>query len=106
MSRTSFLKSYLYSVNCLPSSSSSSGFDGRVADADVVDRLDDADAEEVGPDEVGEVRGEVRVLRRGEPVGQHHAAVLAGHVGRVAAEELRRHRPAADRVRAPRRRRS
>ena len=34
------------------------GIDGRVADANVVDRLDDADAEEVGPDAIGHAGGE------------------------------------------------
>ncbi len=34
--------------------------------------------------------------RRGEPLGQDFAAVLAGDVGRRAAEELGRHHAAAD----------
>ncbi len=35
-------------------------------------------------------RGEVRVIRRGDPVGEHLAAVLAFAVRRLAAEEFRR----------------
>ena len=41
MSRTSALRLYLVSVKCLPRASSSSGFDGRIAHPEVVDRLDD-----------------------------------------------------------------
>ena len=44
------------------------GVAGRVADADVVHRLDDSLAEEVGPDAVGDAGGKVRVFRAGEPL--------------------------------------
>ena len=70
MSRTSCLKSYLYSTSFLPSVWNSSGLLARVADADVIDRLDDARAEEVGPDAVGDAGGEVRIVGRGQPLGQ------------------------------------
>ena len=72
---------------------------GRVADADVVDGLDDPPAEELRPDAVGDVGGKVGVVRRGEPLGHDQAAVLALHVRLVAAEELGRHHAAADRMR-------
>ena len=52
----------------------------------------------MGPDDVGQVGGEVRIVRRGQPLGQHLAAILAGNVGLGSAEELRLHHPAADGV--------
>ena len=52
----------------------------------------------MGPDAVGDAGGEEGIVRRGEPLGQHLAAVAAGAVGQRAAEELRRHHPAADRM--------
>ena len=65
------------------------GIAGRIAHPHVVDRFYDADPEEVGPNSIGHAGGEERVFRRREPLGQHPAAVLAGHVGLLAAEELR-----------------
>ena len=70
--------------------------DRRIADAHVVHFVDDAAAEEVGPDDVGQIRGEVRVLGRCQPLGHHLAAILAAHIGHVAAEKLRRHDAAVD----------
>ena len=72
------------------------GIDRRIADANVVDRLDDADAEEVGPDAIGHAGGEEGIVGRGQPVGQHLAAVLAVAIGLRPAEEFRFHHAAAD----------
>ena len=63
---------------------------GGVRDPHVVDLLDQADAEIVGPDAVGDRAGEVGVLGRGQPFGEAHAAV-----GRVVEGE----RPAVERRR-------
>ena len=98
MSRTSALRSYFDVGEPLAQLFEQLGVRRGVADAEVVDRLDDPRADEVGPDAVGERRGEPGVLRRGEPLGQDDAAVLAGDVGRLAAEELRLHHRAADGV--------
>ena len=46
------------------------GVGRRVAGADVVERLDDPDAEEVAPEPVDVAPGEVRVVLRGQPGGQ------------------------------------
>src|SRR5207302_837749 len=46
------------------------GIARRIGVADVVDRLDQAAAEEVGPDAVGEVAGEPGIVRSGEPRGK------------------------------------
>src|SRR5690606_21247632 len=71
----------------------------RVADPDVVDRLDEAAAEEARPDAVGEVRGEPGVVAGGEPLGQGRAQVFAvGGLRASAAEELRLRRLAAARI--------
>lgn len=64
------------------------GVGGGVGDADVVDGLDDADAEEVAPDDVGEVFGEEGVFGAGEPLDEDLAAVFGGFFGDDAAEEL------------------
>jgi len=40
--------------------------------------MDDPASEQPGPNPVGHGPGEPRIPRRHEPVGQHHAAVLAG----------------------------
>ncbi len=45
-----------------------------VGDADVIDGIDDADAIEVGPDDIDDVAGEPFVVRRGEPIGDGDAA--------------------------------
>src|SRR6478609_3497999 len=46
------------------------GIRRRVAGANVVDRLDDADAEQISPQPVYVAFGEVLVVLRGNPVGQ------------------------------------
>ena len=48
---------------------------GRIADTDVVDRLDDPQAEEMGPDEVGDAAGEYGFSGEASQPGQHHATV-------------------------------
>jgi hypothetical protein len=50
------------------------GVGRRVAGADVVDRLDDADAEQVAPQAVDVALGEVLVLLRGDPLRELLAA--------------------------------
>ena len=65
------------------------GVGRRVGDADVVDRIHDADAEKVSPDDVGDIAGEVRITRRREPLGHHATAVITRLEFRLlAAEEL------------------
>ena len=51
---------------------------GRIADAEVVDRLDEADGEVVGPHPVDDIPGEVGIFWRGEPSGEGLAAVGGG----------------------------
>ena len=51
---------------------------GWIADAEVVDRLDQADSEVVGPHPVDDRSGEVGVVWRGEPGGEGSAAVGGG----------------------------
>ncbi len=40
------------------------------------------------PDDVGKVLGEVRILRRGQPLGEHLATILASDIWHFSAEEL------------------
>ncbi len=61
------------------------GIGSGIADANIVHLLDDALAKEVSPDNVGQVGGEVGILRRSQPLGEHLTPVFAGHVRRVAA---------------------
>ena len=98
MSRTRALRLYFVSVKCLPRASSSSGLEAGLLTRKSSTCSTMPDAQEVGPDPVGERGGEPRVLGRGQPLGQHDAAVLARDVGRLAAQELGRHDPAADGV--------
>ena len=71
----------------------------RVRVAEVVDRIDDALAHQVEPDAVGDRLREERVLGRGQPVGEHAAAVLAGlHLGVADAHVARLHRLAGARL--------
>ena len=72
--------------------------DRRIADADIVDVVDEPGAEEVRPDDVHEVLRKERVVGAGQPSRHHLAPILAGDIGSVAAEELRRNHPAADRM--------
>ena len=51
---------------------------GWIADTEVVDRLDEADGEVVGPHPVDDRAGEVGVVGRGEPGGESLAAVGGG----------------------------
>ena len=82
----------------------------RVRDPHVVDFLDQADAEKVGPDAVGDRSGEVGVLGRGQPLRQAHAAIGGiVEVERLAVERRRRlrlARPAAGPARPTRPRRA
>ncbi len=57
---------------------------------EVVDRFDQADAEEAGPDAVDDGPGEIRVLGRGDPLGQDLARLGAGPPGRRGAVEVGR----------------
>src|SRR2546421_12844416 len=58
----------------------------------LVDGIADADAEEVIPDAVDRGPGEVRVVRRGDPVGQRLARrLLELPLRDTAVEELRLH---------------
>ena len=50
----------------------------------------------MGPDEVHEILREERVVGPGQPGRHHFTPILAGQVGRVAAEKLWRDHPAAD----------
>ena len=52
----------------------------RVGGAEVVHRIDDPSAHQVGPDAVDDDFGEVRVLGRGHPVGEGLAGVGVGVV--------------------------
>ena len=61
---------------------------GWVGDADIVGWVDDTDAEEVGPDDVGEIGGEVGIAGGGHPVDEDGAAVFAGGVWFFSAEEF------------------
>ena len=65
------------------------GVGRRVAGADVVERLDDADAGQVAPEAVDVALGEVRVVGRRDPVGQLLAARLA-LLGRMLGFERER----------------
>ncbi len=65
--------------------------DRRIADSNIVDLVDDPLAHEVGPDDVGQVSAEIRVLIRRQPLGEHDASILAGGVGFDAAQELGLH---------------
>jgi hypothetical protein len=47
----------------------------RIADSNVIDRIDDANSQELSPDDVGQVSSECRVLIRCQPVGQDFAIV-------------------------------
>ena len=53
----------------------------------------------VSPDAVRQAGGEVGVIRRSEPFGQHRTAIAAFQVGLGTAEEFRRHDAAAHRMR-------
>ena len=46
----------------------------RVAGADVIERLDDADASEIAPKTIGVAGGEEPIVRRGDPGGELLAA--------------------------------
>jgi hypothetical protein len=61
------------------------GMAGGVLGGQVIDRVHQADAEEVGPQAVGQGAGEVWVVRRGDPVGQRGARV--GAAGRDRSVE-------------------
>jgi hypothetical protein len=69
---------------------------GRVARADVVDRLDQAHAEEVAPDPVHVALREVGVVLAREPRREPRAArAVRGHRAGVLVRERRRHHRAA-----------
>ncbi len=53
------------------------GVGRRIGQREIVDRIDDADAEIVAPDAVDEAAGEERIVRRAHPVEQRDARVLA-----------------------------
>jgi hypothetical protein len=53
------------------------GVGGRIAGADVVERIDEADAEKVAPHAVDVAEGEVAVVGGGHPGGQRLAASRA-----------------------------
>ena len=57
---------------------------------EVIDRFDQADAEESSPDAVDDGSGEIRVIGRGDPLGQNLARVGAGTPGRRGTVEVRR----------------
>ena len=63
---------------------------GRVGDPHVIDRHDEAHAEVVGPDAIGDRPREVRVVGRGHPLGQFQAAVGFVFKGDGVAVERRR----------------
>ena len=58
------------------------GIGGRIAGADIVDRVDEADAEEVAPHAVHIAQGEVAVVGGGYPIGEGFAAGGGGGSGR------------------------
>ena len=98
MSRTRLLKSYLYSTSLSPSCSNSSGLLGGL-----LTRMSSTGSTMPAPKKCAQTRlatlvAKIRVVGRGQPLGQHLAAVLAGDIGRVAAQELRASSPAADRM--------
>ena len=70
----------------------------RVADAHIVDRINDPHPEEVRPNQVRDILREVSVLRRSHPVCHHFASILAGDVGGLSSEELGRHVASTDEV--------
>ena len=70
--------SYLCSTKSLASASNSSGLVGGLVCAQVVLGLDQAAAQEVPPDAVDQRPGEVRVVRRRQPVGE---VLRGGRVG-------------------------
>ena len=73
------------------------GIGGRVGNADVIDLVHDAHAEEMRPDDVREVAGEEGILGRGQPLGEALAAVRAGFQRRPSAAEIfREHVAVAD----------
>src|SRR6266550_2139783 len=70
--------------------------DRRIAYSHVINLLDDAAAEEMGPYDVGQILGEVRIVVRNNPHSQQLPAIAALAIGRGAAQELWRHYAAAD----------
>ena len=67
---------------------------GRIGQPQIVDLFDQSDAEEIGPDPIGDRPGEVGIFGRGEPVGQVNAAI--GRIverQRLAVERRGRLRP-------------
>jgi len=89
MSRTSFLKSKLYSTNLAASALRDLGFDRGIRTRQFREGTADADAEEMGPDDVGDVAGDPRVVGSRQPLGDRLAAGAAGEVRVRAAEEFR-----------------
>jgi len=68
---------------------SSSGLLGGLVSRHVVGRFDQAAAQEVRPQPVGEVLREVRVLRVGEPVGQFLARVARLRASGLSSDPAR-----------------
>ena len=65
----------------------------------VVDRFDQADAEEIGPHAVGDRAAEIWIFRCREPLGQHFAPVAQGiESDRFAIQGQGRLRPAGARL--------
>ena len=73
---------------------------GGIGGAEIVDRLDQAAAEIVGPEPVGDRPGEVRVVGGGGPLGQEPAAIgrRRAQGSRRRAERCGRHRHAGARM--------
>ena len=85
MSRTNFFISKLYSVNLAPRASSSSGLVAGF-EIHIVNRIDDPDPEEVGPDNVRGVASKPWIAWFGQPFGHRLASGLALGVGGTTSE--------------------
>ena len=77
MVRSSWRMSYLLLDEVVGQGVEQLGVGRRIGQREVVHRVDDADAEVVAPDAIGEAAGEERVVRRAHPVEQRLTRVLA-----------------------------
>ena len=64
------------------------GVGRRVAGADIIERLNDSDSEEVTPEPIDVAAGEIRVVTRGQPGGQLNAS--GGTHGRLLVRAIKR----------------
>ena len=74
------------------------GVDGGVADTHIINRFNDPITQKVRPDHVGEILGEIGILRRSQPFGEHFTAILSLHIRDLSSQKFRDYFATGNRV--------